>query len=269
MKKTFFFFLVILLCFPKSSLINAGSGSEIEDFEDDVYIPHLQHVEGNGFRDYKQYYTGSYSWRTRYSNYDLWDISDEKVQLYTKVELYIRYGNPNAKLQLLDEELNILDEIVIGTPPTSWTKKVLEAEEGARYYKAICPSGANSGLWQDNINITYLEADIFVTTKYTNYGKFLIDGTVMKNNTEYPYVGGNTLRLIGASDSSKCWERFKINSTEYFTNNYNYTLTTDNVTIWCYFSEPSEPSNSLSVAISIIIAIVISLFLYILLSERR
>lgn len=79
---------------------------------------------------------------------------------------------------------------------------------------------------------------IFLTLYFTTYGKFILNGTLATNGTSTEILNQTLYRLVGAPNNNKLWVKFTINSIDYTTNNYNYTIL-GNTTMWCIFNTPS------------------------------
>jgi hypothetical protein len=128
--------------------------SEIEDFEDAILVDHYQHYSGNGFRDTNFPHTGTYSWRTREGQNDIFDISNGGTLSYAKVEVWSRYGNGTRKIELLDSAFNTLAQTTWGFI-SGYHQKSVEHTGPVKYFRITCPAGANSGLWTDDIEIRW------------------------------------------------------------------------------------------------------------------
>ena len=128
--------------------------SEIEDFEDATLVDHYQHYSGNGFRDGSFPHSGSYSWRTRAGQNDIFDISNGDTLAYAKVEVWARYGNGTRKIELLDSAFNTLAQTTWGFI-SGYHQKSVEYTGAVKYFRITCPAGGNSGLWTDDIEIKW------------------------------------------------------------------------------------------------------------------
>ena len=129
--------------------------TEIEDFEDAILVDHYQHFSGNGFRNALFPHTGTYSWRTRAGQNDIFDISNGETLTYAKVELWARYGNGTRKIELLDSGFSTLAQTT-WTTSTPYHQKSVEYTGAVKYLRITCPAGGNSGLWTDDVEIEWM-----------------------------------------------------------------------------------------------------------------
>lgn len=154
-----------VLDLPAGFHINAGIADllakigvvslETEDFEDAVLVDHYQHNTGNGFRDAVWAHTGTYSWRTRANQSDIFDISNGDVLTYAKIVLWSRYGNGGSNyLRFLDSGLNVLKTVFFAST-SSWTQRIIEVTGAVKYLEIHCAAGGNSGVWTDDVEIRW------------------------------------------------------------------------------------------------------------------
>lgn len=132
----------------------AAAGEEFEDFEDATLEDHYQHYAGTGFRNNIFAHTGAWSWRTPRDSNDTFDLSGGQILAFVRIEAWARYGNGTLKFELLDNDLNIV-KTVTWSKTSTYVLKTIEYTGPVRYLKITCPAGSNSGLWTDDITITW------------------------------------------------------------------------------------------------------------------